>query len=68
MNPDQKDIDRVGLCILCKHARMIRSDRGSIFYQCRRAASDPRFGQYPRLPVRQCVGYEPEAAPPAQEP
>jgi hypothetical protein len=40
------------------HARVIRSDRGSIFYRCKLAATDPRFPQYPKLPVLRCGGYE----------
>ena len=49
--------DRIGLCASCQHARIIRSDRGSVFYQCRLAAANPRFPQYPRLPVLTCEGY-----------
>lgn len=46
------------LCASCLHCRVIRSDRGSVFYQCRRAFSDASFPKYPRLPVRICRGYE----------
>ena len=52
------DSDSVGLCARCKHVRIIRSDRGSIFYLCRRNATDPAYPQYPRLPVLICRGYE----------
>lgn len=48
-----------GLCAVCKHARIIRSDRGSSFLRCARSAVDPRFPKYPRLPVLQCDGWEP---------
>jgi 3-isopropylmalate/(R)-2-methylmalate dehydratase large subunit len=48
----------VGLCATCRHARTIVSDRGSRFIRCERAAVDPRFVRYPRLPMRQCVGHE----------
>jgi hypothetical protein len=48
----------VGLCFDCRHARVIRSDRGSIFYLCRLSATDPRFAKYPRLPVLSCAGYQ----------
>lgn len=51
-----------GLCAGCRHGREIRSDRGSVFWLCRRSATDPRFPRYPALPVRACPGYEPEAA------
>ncbi|HVC19661.1 MAG TPA: hypothetical protein VNE16_06265 [Vicinamibacterales bacterium] len=50
-----------GLCASCRHVRVVESDRGSIFYQCRRAATDARFARYPALPVRWCPGYEPGA-------
>jgi len=58
MKEEPSEAARVGLCAACKHARVIRSDRGSIFYQCKLAATDPRFPLYPRLPVLQCEGYE----------
>jgi hypothetical protein len=47
----------VGLCAACQHARLIRSDRGSIFYLCGLSAQDPAFPKYPRLPVLECSGY-----------
>jgi hypothetical protein len=50
--------ESVGLCSSCEHARVIRSDRGSIFYLCRLSASDPNFPKYPRLPVLSCTGYK----------
>jgi hypothetical protein len=56
-----KDSESVGLCSDCEHARIIRSDRGSIFYLCRLSATDPRFVKYPRLPVLSCPGYQKKA-------
>jgi hypothetical protein len=50
--------DSSGLCARCKHVRIIRSDRGSVFYLCRRSATDPAYPQYPRLPVLFCRGHE----------
>ena len=50
--------ESVGLCSDCGHARIIRSDRGSIFYLCRLSATDSRFAKYPRLPVLSCPGYQ----------
>ena len=47
-----------GLCATCRHSRVIRSDRGSVFYLCRRAATDSRLAKYPVLPVLTCPGYE----------
>jgi hypothetical protein len=48
----------VGLCSDCEHARIIRSDRGNVFYLCRLSATDPSFAKYPRLPVLRCPGYK----------
>jgi hypothetical protein len=52
-----------GLCATCIHKREITSDRGSIFYRCALADTDPRFPKYPRLPVLQCSGYTPKDRP-----
>jgi hypothetical protein len=48
----------VGLCGTCRHVRVIRSDRGSIYYLCTLSFEDPRFRKYPTLPVFECRGYE----------
>lgn len=63
MKPDTEELARVGLCATCAHKREIRSDRGSIFYQCQRAATDARYPQYPRLPVLACAGFEARKSP-----
>jgi hypothetical protein len=54
----------VGLCALCRHAQIIRSDRGQSFFMCLRSRTNPAFPRYPALPVLTCVGYEPAAAAP----
>ena len=51
--------DPIGLCANCCHARLIHSSRGSTFYLCQLAETDPHFAKYPRLPVLRCIGYEP---------
>jgi hypothetical protein len=38
--------------------RRVETERGSVFYRCARAATDPRFRKYPPLPVVRCEGYE----------
>jgi hypothetical protein len=48
----------LGLCSDCAHAQRIKSDKGSMFLQCRLSFSDSRFKKYPRLPVLNCSGYE----------
>jgi hypothetical protein len=58
----QPEDREVGLCGSCRNARLVRSDRGSIFYQCKLAATDPHYPQYPRLPVLHCSGYKAGAA------
>lgn len=58
-----------GLCAKCSYARIVRSDRDSIYYRCQRALSDPNFPKYPKLPVLTCRGYEPfKVAPESQDP
>ena len=49
--------DAAGLCASCLHARLMRSDRGSVFYLCELSKVDPRFPKYPRLLVLSCSGY-----------
>lgn len=56
--PDPQENPRIGQCATCVHSREIRSDRGSVFYQCGLSASDARFPKYPRLPVLACSGYQ----------
>src|SRR5207245_8960994 len=48
----------VGLCLTCRWMRSIANRRGSTFYRCGLADSDPRFPRYPPLPVLSCNGYE----------
>ena len=50
--------DSIGLCLSCRWMRVVTTRRGSTFYRCGRAETDPRFPRYPALPVRQCIGYE----------
>jgi hypothetical protein len=48
----------VGLCATCRHSRRVETPR-STFWLCERSRTDPSFEKYPRLPVRECPGYEP---------
>jgi len=59
--------DPIGLCRGCLHARTVETPR-STFWMCRRAASDPDFPKYPRLPVAECSGFEPATAGPRSGP
>jgi len=52
----------VGLCATCRWVRIASNRRGSVFYRCLRADTDPRFVRYPPLPVLSCPGYERGAA------
>jgi hypothetical protein len=61
--PRAGDVDP-GLCARCVHGRCLESGRGSRFWQCLRAQTDASFPRYPRLPVRECRGYE-ASEPPA---
>jgi hypothetical protein len=58
MTSKSLESERVGVCFSCRHARVVRTDRGSVFYQCQLAATDPRYAKYPRLPVIYCPGHE----------
>jgi len=46
-----------GLCASCRHARIVRSARDSVFVRCGLSDVDPRFPRYPYLPVLGCSGY-----------
>lgn len=65
---DRSEIAQVGLCLGCRHARVVETPR-SRFWRCGLAATDARFARYPRLPVIACSGYQPaeEEAPEAGE-
>ncbi len=54
----EKNVAAAGLCADCVHARRIESERGSVFILCELSRADPRFPQYPRLPVLSCEGYK----------
>ena len=43
---------------MCIHTRELVSGKGSRFFYCQRAATDPQYAKYPRLPVVHCPGYE----------
>jgi hypothetical protein len=60
---EQEERAKVGLCADCRHARRVKSDRGSVFWRCELSVSDPSFPKYPRLPVRECRGYEAAGTP-----
>lgn len=46
-----------GLCGTCCHVRIVRSDKGSVFYRCSLAEKDPAYPKYPALPVVRCAGW-----------
>jgi hypothetical protein len=46
-----------GLCDSCKHQKVVRNTRGSVFSMCERSKTDDRYPKYPRLPVERCPGY-----------
>ena len=53
-----------GLCDNCRHQRVVRNTRGSSFSLCERSKTDPeQYPKYPRVPVRECRGYEPVSSP-----
>jgi hypothetical protein len=48
-----------GLCNACVHQRLVPNRRGSVFSLCERSKADPAYPRYPRIPVRECPGFEP---------
>jgi hypothetical protein len=50
-----------GLCDSCRHQRLVRTTRGSVFTLCERSRDDPAYPRYPRVPVLACPGHEPAA-------
>ncbi len=56
-----------GLCETCRHSSCIPHPRGGQdYWRCLLAEIDPRFSRYPRLPVKECAGYEPKENTPKQ--
>jgi hypothetical protein len=49
---------KAGLCDTCKHQKLVKSGRGSVFSMCLLHKTDDRFPKYPRIPVERCSGYE----------
>jgi hypothetical protein len=46
-----------GLCAMCRYAAVKGTNRGTVYLRCTRASWDDRLVKYPRLPVRDCVGF-----------
>jgi hypothetical protein len=57
-----------GLCALCSHVHRNETRKGTVYWRCTRAATDPRFPKYPRLPVLSCPGFEPMAPESSEHP
>jgi hypothetical protein len=49
-----------GLCDHCVHQQLVPNTRGSVFSLCLRSREDPAYPRYPRVPVLNCDGYEPQ--------
>ena len=47
-----------GLCAVCRHGRIVRSGRGTVFLLCRRSMTDRAYPKYPVVPVVRCHGFE----------
>lgn len=50
-----------GLCDTCRHQRIVRSGRGSVFSMCLLSKTDDAFPKYPRVPVTACTGHAPRS-------
>ena len=53
--------ERFGLCDSCRHQRIVRTRRGSVFTLCELSKVDADFPKYPRVPVTSCRGHEPRS-------
>jgi hypothetical protein len=40
---ESDELSAVGLCATCRHVRVVRSDRVSVFYLCELSKVDQRF-------------------------
>ncbi len=47
-----------GLCDFCRHQKLVGNTRGSEFSLCLRSRAEPDYPRYPRVPVRECRGFE----------
>jgi len=61
MTETKREQLQFGLCADCRYRREIVSSKGSRFLYCLHADTDDRYPKYPRLPVSQCAGYEPQS-------
>jgi predicted CoA-binding protein len=52
----EAESDPIGLCRDCRNARQVPAQH-TTYWLCRRAADDPTFPRYPRLPIRACRGF-----------
>lgn len=66
MNDAMSKREEIGLCLDCRHTKVIVSDKGSRFFLCQRAETELYYSKYPRLPMLQCSGYEPWGQSPGQ--
>ena len=63
--PESAPPPHAGLCVSCRHSRLVTSDRGSVFVRCAYAALDPSFPKYPSLPVMSCPAHQRDDGAPA---
>jgi hypothetical protein len=56
-----REAGRFGLCDSCRHQKLVRSGRGSLFTLCLLSKTDPTFPKYPRVPVTACDGHTPRS-------
>jgi hypothetical protein len=49
---------RVGLCVDCRHGRIVESSRSTRYYLCELSFRRAEYPKYPSVPVVQCDGYD----------
>ncbi len=56
-----------GLCAQCAFVHRNETRKGTVYWRCTRALTDPRYPKYPRLPVLSCPGFVMTDAGPADQ-
>lgn len=58
----------IGLCEACIFHSLVVSSKGTEFHLCEKSKTNPSFPRYPRLPVKECEGFQAEKNTPNESP
>lgn len=56
--PAEGERRRVGLCVDCRHGRIVESSGGTRYYLCELSFRRTEYPKYPSVPVVRCEGYD----------